>query len=140
MSFELVYGQEERLLPWAAERIEVDGFRNDAYAIGLERAGQLIAVVVFENYSQCDVWMSVAADSTYWANPRFLAAVFSYPFKQLGLRRVTSTVAGKNMKSLEFCKRLGFVLEGTCRNALPDDDLIFLGLLREECRYLPKGS
>lgn len=139
MSTALVYGQEARLLPWAAQRIGVERFRRDAYTIGLERRGELVAVVVFDDFTKAGCAMSVASDgSSHWLNRGYLAALFAYPFIQLGMRRVTSAVASKNTASYGFCLHLGFVVEGVCRDALPDDDLVIMGMLRAECRYLPK--
>ena len=66
-----------------------------------------------------------------------MIAAFMHPFVQWKLRRVTGLVPAKNTKALRFDLHLGFVREGYLRNALPDDDIIVLGMLREECIYLP---
>lgn len=134
----LVYGEEERLLPWAQERIGVR-FRRDAYTIGLERDGEIVAVVVFDNFSEADVNMHIASDgSRAWLNKSLLVAAFAYPFIQLGLRRVTGMVPAKNTAALKFDEHIGFVREGYHRNATPDDDLVSLGLLRQSCRFIPE--
>lgn len=139
MSTALIYGQEDRLLPWAANVIGVDRFRRDAYCIGLERRGELAAVVVFDDFTSSACHMSVASDgSAHWLSRSFLAAVFAYPLIQLKLRRVTSLIAQKNEASRRFCEHLGFKVEGVCPHGLPDDDLVIMGLLAGECRYLPK--
>ena len=135
----LVYGQEDRLLPWAAARNGVSGFRRDAYAIGLERDGDLCAVVVFDDFSECNVNMHIASDGTKrWMNKDLLIAAFAYPFVQLGLRRVTGLVPSRNAQALSFDEHLGFVREGLCRHGFPDDDMVVLGLLRADCRFIPK--
>ena len=136
MSTRLVYGEEKRLLPWALERIGLSEFRRDAYTIGLERDDELVAVVVYDAFSSCDCNMHIASDGTgRWMNKALLLAAFAYPFGQLGLRRVTGLVPAKNVKALEFDENLGFVREGLHRHALRDDDLISLGMLREDCRF-----
>ena len=136
MTTRLIYGHEDRFLPWAAARIGIPGFRRDAYCIGLEREGELVAVVVFDCFSDCDCNMHVASDGTgHWLNRMFLLASFSYPFGQLGLRRVTGMVPARNDAALKFDQNLGFVREGYHKNALPDDDIISLGMLRENCRF-----
>lgn len=135
----LVYGDEPRLLPWALERIGIGGFRRDAYAIGLERSGDLCAVVVYDNFSDCDVNMHIASDGTRrWMSKGLLVAAFAYPFVQLGMRRVTGLVPAKNEQAMEFDQALGFKREGYCKHALPDDDIVVFGLLREECRFIPE--
>lgn len=137
MSAKLIYGDESRLLPWAAERIGISGFRRDAYSIGLERDGALVAVVVYDNFSDCDCNMHLASDgSRRWMNKELLLAAFAYPFTQLGLRRLTGLVDTRNAGALQLNAHLGFVREGLCRHALPDSDLVVLGMLREECRFI----
>ncbi len=139
MATRLIYGEEKRLLPWAEARIGAGHFRRDAYTIGLERDEELAAVVVFDNFSAVDCHMHIASDgSGAWMNKSLLLAAFSYPFVQLRLNRVTGVVPAKNSAALSFDENLGFVREGYCPKALPDDDIIILGMLRETCRFIPK--
>lgn len=137
----LIYGQEERLLPWAQERTGVT-FRRDAFSIGLEKAGELVAVVVFDTFSQVECCMHIASDGTRgWMNKSLLVAAFAYPFVQLGFERVTGLVPADNEQALAFDEHLGFVREGYHAKAAPNGgDLVSLGLLRESCRFIPKGG
>lgn len=136
---ELIYGHEDRLLPWAQERIGV-AFRRDAYTIGLERDGEIAAVVVFDTFSETDCCMHIASDgSRAWMSKALLLAAFAYPFSQLGLLRVTGLVPAGNADALAFDEHLGFVREGFHPKAGPGGtDLISLGLLRERCRFTHK--
>lgn len=141
MAYQLIYGEEDRLLPWALERIGIEAFRRDAYSLGLEREGELVAVVVYDGFSRCDCNMHLASDgSGKWMNKAILAASFAYPFIQLRLNRVTGLVPAKNDEALKLNEHLGFVREGLCPKALPDDDMVVMGLLRENCRWVPKES
>ena len=140
MTAKLIYGEEDRLLPWAQERIGVR-FRPDAYTIGLERGGEIVACVVYDTFSNADCSMHIASDGTRrWMNKALLVSAFSYPFIQLGLRRVTGMVPARNAKALAFNKHLGFVREGYHPHAFPDDDLVSLGMLRSACRFIPQGE
>lgn len=133
---EVVYGCDEELIAWA-ESVVGSKFRPDAKAIGLKRHGNIIAVTVFDGFSECDCNMHIASDkSGRWLNKDFLISSFAYPFIQLKLRRVTGLVPSKNSRALRFDHHIGFVTEGVCRNALPDDDIVVLGLLKENCRYI----
>lgn len=141
MASRLLYGEEQRLLPWAAERTGGGAFRSDAVAIGLERDGEIAAVVVFDNFSEVDCSMHIASDgSRRWMSKDLLLAAFAYPFQQLKCRRITGMVAAKNTQALAFDEHLGFEREGLCRNALPDDDLVILGMLKERCRFIPQDT
>jgi RimJ/RimL family protein N-acetyltransferase len=135
----LIYGQEDRLLPWAQERIGVS-FRRDAYTLGLERDGQLVAVVVFDSFGETDCAIHISSDgSRAWMSKELLISAFSYPFVQLGLLRVTGFVPASNEAALRFDEHIGFVREGYHPKAGPKgSDLISLGLLRKDCRFIPK--
>jgi RimJ/RimL family protein N-acetyltransferase len=81
--------------------------------------------------------MHVASDGkSRWLTRGTLAALFAYPLVQLGYRRVTSLIASRNTVSQQFCKHLGFKVEGYCRNAMKDDDVLVMGMLREDCRFI----
>jgi RimJ/RimL family protein N-acetyltransferase len=80
--------------------------------------------------------MHIAAEGKRWMNRQILFAAFDYPFNQLGVRRITGLVPGKNMQARGFDEHIGFRLEGVMRNALKDDDILVYGMLREECRWL----
>lgn len=137
----LIYGHEDRLLPWAQERIGVP-FRRDAYTLGLEKEGELVAVVVFDGFGETDCSMHIASDGTKaWMNKALLLHAFAYPFDQLGLLRVTGLVPADNQAALAFDENLGFVREGYHPKAGPGGkDLVSLGLLKENCRFVGRHT
>lgn len=136
MAMRLIYGEEHRLLPWAQERVGVQ-FRRDAYTIGLEKSGELAAVVVFDSFSEVDANIHIASDGTArWMNRALLSATFGYAFVQLGLRRLTGLVPADNERALKLDEHLGFVREGYHPHASKTGDIISLGLLRERCRFI----
>lgn len=136
----LICGEEHRLVPWARERIGVSGFDDDARTIGLERDGQLVAVVVYDSFHATDVQMHIASDGTKrWMTRELLASAFWYPFVQVGLLRVTGLVPAHNKEALAFDQHLGFVIEGYHpRAGEHGEDLVSLGMLRERCRWIPE--
>ena len=138
--FKVIYGQDDVLIPWAAKRIGIASFKPDATAIGQERNGEIVAVVVFDGFSDVDCNIHIASDgSGRWLTRELLARAFAYPFIQLGYPRVTGLVPAGNNDALRFDEHLGFKREGYHRKAAPDGgDIISLGLLREDCRYIPK--
>jgi len=100
-------------------------------AIGYEIDGELIAGVVYTDYQGCNISMHLCAKGR-WLTKEYIQAVFHYPFKQLGVNRVTAYVAGKRDDLQQFYKLFGFEQEGVLRQALKDDDLIIMGLLRKD--------
>lgn len=134
------YHDSAAMLDWASRHLGLP-FRDDAKAIGLAGDDDLRAVVVYDGFSACDCNMHVVSDgSGHWLTRAFLSVVFAHPFLQWRLRRVTGLVPARNTRALRFDIKLGFAYEGRCRHALPDDDIIVLGLLREQCRFIPKES
>lgn len=105
-----------------------------------DRAGHLVAGVVFNDYTGRNIDMHVAGVGA-WCQPHFFGECFRYPFEQLGVRRVTSRTPADNALALKFVTALGFSREGRVRAALEGDvDLIILGMLREHCRWLGVGK
>ena len=133
-----IYDDQERLISWASEVI---GFtpRPDVQHMGWQENGVLRAVVLWDGFSECDCNIHIASDGTgRWLRRPFLRAAFAHPFAQWNLRRVTALVPSKNTAALRFDLHLGFKREGVIRHALPDDDITILGLLREDCRFIPQ--
>lgn len=135
---QLVYDNASELIGWASEIVGLP-FRSDAKAVGQRVNGRLNAVVVYDGFSQCDCNMHVASNGTgHWLTRALLSAAFSHPFVQWKMRRVTALVPASNTKAIKLDQHLGFQLEGVCQRALPDDDIVILGMLREHCRFIPK--
>lgn len=138
MASRLIYDEQDRLLEWAGSRIGGKGsFLPDSVAIGCEFDGEIRAVVVFEAFSQSDCDIHMAVDKHGRGVSRgFLAAVFAYPFVQLGLRRVTGRVPESCKEALAIDEALGFVREGYHPQAAGDEAVISLGLLKQNCRFI----
>lgn len=129
----MIVFERERLGEWARARIPGIRSWGDWYqAIGKEVNGKIVAAVIYNHYDfEHSIAMHVAAENG-WFSKDFMAAVFAYPFEQLGCERVTGYVAANKRRELRFFEALGFVREGLMRKGLPDDDLVILGLLRKD--------
>jgi RimJ/RimL family protein N-acetyltransferase len=138
----IIFNQKERCAAWAFDRIPAMrhvGIWKDFEALGWEKRGELQAAVIFNLYSGADIAMHVAAiPGGRWLTKEFLFAAFAYPFLQLGCRRVSGYVPSKCRDVIAFDEHLGFTYEGTMRDALPDDDIVCLGMLRADCRFIRK--
>lgn len=133
----VIYADQQACLVWAAGRIGISAFRSDARAIGLERDGVLVAVSVYDTFSPGSCAMHIASDgSGRWLNKDFLFSMFAYPFIQCGFRRVTGLISASNTASLRFARHIGFQDEGVLREEAPDGDVIVLGMLRRECKWI----
>ena len=104
--------------------------------IGVERDGQLIAGVVYDQYRGYSIHASIASTDPRWASRRILRVLFGYPFVQLKVRRIT-TYCGATMKDVRrFNERLGFTQEGLMRHGFDNDDCVIFGMLRDECKWI----
>jgi len=81
--------------------------------------------------------MHCASDgSRHWLNRDFLWFVFYYPFKQLGVKRITSPIPSNNTEAQKFIENIGFELEATLQDAHPDGDLLIYKMTPDMCRWL----
>jgi L-amino acid N-acyltransferase YncA len=136
----ICYEQRPERLEWAARIIGIRAFRNDAKILSVMDGEEVKAVVVYDTWGEVDVSMHVASDGgRSWLSRAALVHFFAYPFIQCGKRRVTALVPAKNAHALHFDEKLGFKREGLFRCAMPGDDLVALGMLKEECRWIPRG-
>lgn len=106
-----------------------------AQFIGRWENDHLLGVVAFWNYSGPNVEAGWAGEPG-WLSRGFLRMVFAYAFGQLGCHRITGRIHADNDTAIAMSQRLGFVHEGTLREAGPGGvDIEIFGLLKKECRY-----
>lgn len=135
----IIYNDPERLKDWARGHYPDAAVDGDTHSMGMEIDGKLVVVTLYNGFTEHNCSMHVVSDGgRQWCSRGFLAAAFAYPFRQLGLSRVTAYVPAKNTAALMLDLRLGFKPEGRMVEAMGDDDLIVLGMLRRECKWLPE--
>ena len=137
----LVYGMDHDVIHWVIERIpymDVEDINYHSYVgIGLEEDGGYIASCLYSEHTGHNIYMHFASDSPKCATQRTFGAWFSYPFIQLGCKRVTALIAKPNKKSRAFVERAGFKLEGVARKGFDGKiDACIYGMLFSECRYI----
>jgi len=108
----------------------------------LANDGRILAVAVFNNFTDTNCELSIASDgSRRWNSKSFIRAVFEYAFLQCRLLRVTGVIEADNETALKNSERHGFRREGVLRDwFIAEDgtvkDGILFGLLRKECKWL----
>lgn len=136
----LVFGADAEVAEWVRARTPWVTSFGDCAAIGVANGARLVAGVVYSNYRGGSIEASIAADEPGWCRRGVLAGLFSYPWEQLRVRRITCIIPAENARSLRLCRGLGFKEEGRVRRAFDDgSDAILLGQLREECRWLAEN-
>lgn len=103
-------------------------------ALGLEKDGELVCGVVYENWNGRSVVCHIAFQGRL--TPAYLAAVFDYPFNVCGVDKIIAPVSSGNGKALRLVGRMGFTEEARIRDADTDGDIVFLTMTRDSCRFL----
>jgi RimJ/RimL family protein N-acetyltransferase len=109
--------------------------RGRGTAIGRLKDGELVAGVLYEDYTKANIVCHIAGNDG-WATRGFLGLIFNYPFEQLGVKRITAPVHSNNEKSILLMTRLGFTLEAVLAQAIPEGDLLIYRMFKSECRFL----
>lgn len=121
--------------PWVCARAGGTWVKGRGTAIGKMQDGILVAGVLFEDFTGANVVCHIAGQGN-WATRDYLRVIFDYPFKQLGVKRITAPVSSTNIKSINLVQRMGFTLECTLAQAIPDADLHLFRMWRDECKYI----
>lgn len=125
----------ERIGPWVCARAGGTHIPGSSQAIGLERDGELVAGVLYDQFNGRSVCMHVAADVPDWVSRKFLRLCFDYPFNQMGVNKVVGLVDSTNTRALSFDMHLGFVEEARLSDAGKEGDLVILTMTKEQCRW-----
>ncbi len=98
--------------------------------------GDILGVVAYSRFTPWNCELSVASSSPRFLTRTFLRAVFLYPFKQCGMRRVTAVIEDGNIAALDMDTRLGFVREADLQGWYGERNGVMLRMLKEECKWI----
>lgn len=141
-SAEVVLDRPDIIGPWVYERFPYPCryTQDEGTAIGLVVARKLVAGCTYSQYNGVNVWCAIAAEQgARWFNRSFLFVLFDYPFRQLGVKRISVAVDETNRRSQDFVTRLGFELETRLAGASPGGDLLIYRMTREACPWLARS-
>ncbi len=127
----IVLGYDRELSLWASSRLGISPFQNSV-AIGVAHGGKIAAVAVFDLYSDPDIRITFVTESARWASPGAVSFILGYPFRQLGVKRLTAITEASNQRARAFLCRLGFKQEGIHPDLFPSGEGISYGLLRKD--------
>lgn len=137
MSYRLVI-DDDRVYRFVRS-LDVEVARSaDQQGIGLERNGELVGGVLYENFDGRNIWMHCAGVGR-WITRDLLKAAFSYPFIQLDCSAVWGWVEAENEKARRLDEHLGFKQQAVIPAASKNGgDVIIYRMTKEECRFLHK--
>lgn len=128
----MIVSSKERVGDWVAKKLFAR-FNADE-AIGFERAGEMVAGVVYESWNGASFVCHIVIEGL--VTPAYLAAIFHYPFIHCGAEKIIAPVAESNEDSIRFVEKLGFRLEAKLLSAHPDGSLLLYTMSREQCRFI----
>jgi RimJ/RimL family protein N-acetyltransferase len=126
--------QGEDIGNWVAERIAGEFYSKSSSAIGLQKDGETIAGVIYENWNRQSIFCHIAIEGRM--TKEYLKAIFDYPFNVCNVKKIIVPVVSSHAKSIKLVTKMGFVEEARLKEASPDGDIIFLTLTKENCRFL----
>jgi len=141
----LVFGQDQTIIPWALHHLGRDAPREGfgpAVTIGIAADFEgLVAAAVYHNARDHDIGLTFCATTPLWATKGNIAAIFRYPFGQLGVERVTCLTRKSNKRARKLMKGLGFQHEGTHRKGWHGiETACSYGLLAEDCKWVEESD
>lgn len=132
----LIIGWDAAVARWVGEHLGIHDF-GPCTAIGIiDGKGELIGGVVYNNYRHPNIEATIASTTPRWCQRQIMAAIFAYPFRQLGCARITAVTEHTNRRARAFLRRVGFREEGVMRRGFCAADAVIHGMLADECRWL----
>jgi hypothetical protein len=124
--------QHDLVAHWVATKLrDVSDFGIEPKCIAISDGEFVVAAAVYHDYRDTDIQISFAADTARWATKSNIAAILRYPFAS-GCRRVTAICHPKNRRVRKLLTGLGFVHEGTLRDAFPTSHALLYGLTKKD--------
>lgn len=128
----IVQGQE--VGEWVGQQLQQLYHSAGSQAIGLERDGELVAGVIYEQYNTRAIMVHVAIAGPITRS--FLSAICRYPFDMCKVDKVIASITDSNPRSIRFVTKIGFREEARLRDASPDGDIVLYTITRPDCKYL----
>jgi RimJ/RimL family protein N-acetyltransferase len=134
----IVFG--DAVAQWVCERTQNDYFPGAFRGIGILKNEEIVCGVAFDGYNGSSIQIHVALKEGHQMTREWLRAVFDYPFKQLGVKKIIGIVDSGNPQALRFDKHIGFIEEAVIKDAARLGDLHILSMTPQQCRFLRKKT
>ena len=124
--------------PWAAQKCHMTWTPENSTCIGMvDQDGSPTAAAWFQDWSGRSIMAHFA--TTGGLTPKFVAAIFAYPFRQLGAEQIVCPVVEDNVKSMQLLRHFGFRPVGRVPAWSKGGDMLFFAMQRDSCKWL-KGK
>jgi len=130
-SFKIVY-QDPRILPWMMQKMDALYAPELTVTFGLERKGEIVSGVAFDHYNGASIAAHICLKNKFSITKEFLHVCFDYAFNQAKVKKVLGFVNSTNKDAQKFNEHIGFKLEAVIKNAMPDGDLLFYTMTKDQ--------
>lgn len=123
---------------WAAQQIPhaAIGSFGDFVALGIVDADNIIrGAALYHNYvpDYRSIEITFALESPRYLSKSVIAGIMAYPWKQLGLVRISAITPRSAASARRFLETFGFKREGLARHGFGDfGDAVLYGLTRKD--------
>lgn len=100
---------------------------------------KLLGGVIYSDFTGQSIAIHMAGFVPHWINKDLLWVAFDYPFNQLNVKYLFCSVRGRNKKSLEICRKIGFSEVARLDGMYYNEPVIILRMAREDCKWLALG-
>lgn len=102
--------------------------------------GEVAGIVGFDGLRDGHIDAHMRGIRRIWAIENLFAFSLDFVYNKLNVNRISAGIYSWNEPSLRVVRRLGFRKEGLLREYKNGNDLIIMGMLRRECKYLDNGQ
>lgn len=134
----IIGDRSEWVCRWTAEQLgDPSLFKNNAYGIAIVHRDQVVAGVVYHDWSETNTFISIATTSPAWCSRLTLKAIFGYAFNQMQVNGVSIIIRGGNRKwRKDLINRYGFTPKCKLEGWFKDCDGYLLRMMRAECKWI----
>lgn len=131
-----VTDKSDLVAAWAAKHMQAPVI-PPFYALGVvDRFGEPQGALIWHEFTRHSVELTVYAPGVL--KRQIIRGVFDYAFNQLSVERITVRAPAGNKPVLKLIEHFGWKFEGIMRRFYGSEDAFIYGMLRSECRFLPK--
>lgn len=123
---------------WLKERTDCVIPREGQGVGWLNGNGDLVAGVMYETFTGSSITATIAIEPETIVSPKFIRAIFYYPFVQLSCKKIIAHVNEHNIRSRRLVERMGFTQEAAIEDFYENGAVIVYSVTAEQCRYLEK--
>jgi hypothetical protein len=132
---EFIYDQNTGLGEWFQEKTNILYHEKMYTCLGVKNDNKIIAAVVYCQWGDGIMLMHVYTEGWGWSKKEYIQNFFRYPFKQLNIFKCMFPIIKKNIKCINFVKKLGAVQESEIKHENDNETILFFTLTENQFKF-----